>query len=226
MPDPILPDIFKCQVVMEGTSGLPEDVFINNWYFRSDDVQGVGYDPPGAIKRVLDSFYMTPSPAGIRIDNYLSKGIKRQLKYRVYDLGQAPPRTRDERLSGTMLSVSANSMPYEDALCLSFYAGLNRPRRRGRIYLGPLNVQALNPGPSTAYPTPDPQLLACIADRAAAVGRTTENVTWVMVTKGGMKPPVEPAGAKVITAGWVDNAWDHQRRRGLAATARTPFSAV
>jgi hypothetical protein len=67
---------------------------------------------------------------------------------------------------------------------------------------------------------PTPQLMDSIADRASNVARTTENVTWVMVTKGGFPIQKEPAGAKVITAGWVDDAYDTQRRRGLAPLTR------
>ncbi len=112
------------------------------------------------------------------------------------------------------------ALPHEVALCLSFFAGRNLPRSRGRIYVGPFAIIANSNG------RPTPQLRSSIADRASNVGRTTENVTWVMVTNGGTPVRKEPAGAKVITAGWVDDAFDTQRRRGAGPSTRTNWSAV
>jgi len=37
-------------------------------------------------------------------------------------------------------------------------------------------------------------------------------------------PPNLPAAYSPVQSGWVDNAWDTQRRRGLEATARTVFT--
>jgi hypothetical protein len=80
--------------------------------------------------------------------------------------------------------------------------------------------------PATSEAKVGAQTLAAIADRAAAVARTTENVTWVMVSGGGTVAPIDPPGAKVITAGWIDDAFDTQRRRGRDASSRTLWSGV
>ena len=226
MADPILPDIYKAQVVLAGKSGLPEDVYVNNWYFRNDDTISQAFPSVrGAIKRVLDSFYTVADSAGRKVSQYMSGYIStNSLKYRIYDLGQAPPRTRNEE-AGAPFTPSTSTLPLEVAMCLSFFAGTNQPRNRGRIYLGPLASSAVLTS-SGSLPVPTTGMLECIADRASAVGRTTENVTWVMVTRGGTKPPFDPPNAKVVTGGWVDSAWDTQRRRGVAATGRTLWSAV
>jgi hypothetical protein len=144
------------------------------------------------------------------------------MEYRIYDLGQAPPRERATLPAAWPGRVNVAGLPTEVAVCLSFYAGRNLPRSRGRIYIGPLNVASSTSGEGR----PTPQLIDSIADRASNVARTTENVTWVMVTKGGFPIQKEPAGAKVITAGWVDDAYDTQRRRGLAPLVRKPWSGT
>lgn len=225
MADPILPDIYRAQVVLPGKSGLPEDVFVNNWYFRNDVVLAPLGEVTGAIKRVLDSFYTGAAATGSRVSNFLSPYIGVGTVYHIYDLGQAPPRTRHREVASPLVGQPTSTLPTEVALCLSFYAGNNAPRRRGRIYIGPLGGNVLTTS-TGSLPVPAPGLLETIADRASNVGRTTENVTWVMVTRGGTKPPLEPPNARVITAGWVDSAWDTQRRRGLKATGRTVFSAT
>jgi hypothetical protein len=227
MADPQLPDIFKAQVVLKGSSGLPEDVFVNDWYFRNDEqgdpVTGTTR-PDGAIKRVLDSFYfgIPGAGGGGTIAGHLSPVVV-GAEYRIYDLGQAPPRERATLPAAFPGPVNAQGLPTEVAVCLSFFAGRNLPRSRGRIYIGPLNVAAST---TQGDGRPTPQLIGSIADRASNVARTTENVTWVMVTKGGFPVQKEPAGAKVITAGWVDNAYDTQRRRGLAPQTRLAWSGT
>jgi hypothetical protein len=224
MADPVLPDIYKCQAILRGASGLPEDVFINNWYFRNDGTLATQPEIHASIKKVLDSFYITPATGGPSLSSFFPLGIASPLLYRIYNLGEAPPRTRNQLESAPITASRAGPLPYEVALCLSFYAGQNVPRRRGRVFVGPFGTNALA-GSVGNLPIPSSTLMATLADRASAVGRTTENVTWVMVTRGGTVPPFEPANARVITNGWVDSGWDTQRRRGLAATGRTAFSA-
>ncbi len=225
MADPILADIYRTQVVLQGKSGLPEDVFVNNWYFRNDVILAPIGDVLGAITRVLDSFYTGAASTGSRVSNFLSPYLNTPVFYHTYDLGQAPPRTRHRTIGAPLVGQGTNPLPTEVALCCSFFAGTNAKRNRGRIYIGPLATNVVVTSTGT-LPVPAPGVLETIADRAANVGRTTENVTWVMVTRGGTKPPLDPPNAKVITAGWVDSAWDTQRRRGLKATGRTTFSAV
>lgn len=221
MADPILTDIFKTQVVFFGNSGLPEDVFVNNWYFRNDTPLVA---PDGAIKRVLDSFYTGTPATGGQVGSFISSNVASPFEYRIYDLGEPPPRTRRVQAAAPLPNRTFAPLPAEVALTMSFFAGRNLPRNRGRIYLGPFGVNAL--ANVNLRPNVQATLIAGIADRASNVGRTTENVTWVMVTRGGTKAPLDPPGAKVITAGWVDDGWDTVRRRGLAPTTRSPFSAT
>lgn len=132
MPDPILTDIFKAQVVFQGKSGLPEDVFINNWFFRNDPPPAtVDPSPFGPIKRVLDSFYTGAAANGSRVSNFLSAYVQPNFAYHIYDLGQTPPRTRNREVAAPLVGQPATTLPTEVAICLSFYAGSNAPGAGG-----------------------------------------------------------------------------------------------
>jgi hypothetical protein len=211
MADPILPDIYKVQVVFQGNSNLPEDQFVNNWYFRNDEIG----TPEGPIKAVLDAFYTGVTPAGQNVGNYISPHVNRAFLYKIYDLGLPPPRPPVVVPANVLAPQTGAGLPGEVAIVSSFFAGTNVPRKRGRHYIGPLSVVTSDAG---ASPRPSSGVLTAIADRAKNVAQTTQNVTWVQVS--------QVAGiASVVTAGWVDNAYDTQRRRGNAPSTRTSWAA-
>jgi hypothetical protein len=212
MADPILTDIFKVQVVFKDSSNLPENQFINNWYFRNDNL---AVFPSTPIINVLNAFYFQPAANGFVIKAQMASHVLTAAEYRIYDLGQAPPRTRNSFPVAGSSSSQGSGLPGEVAVCSSFYAGANVKRRRGRHYIGPLSAGATDGG---GAPRPSPELRAAIVDRAQNVAQTTENVTWVVVSQVGLM-------ANVVTAGWCDNAFDTQRRRGNQPSARIIWAA-
>jgi hypothetical protein len=207
MADPLLVDIFKVQAVFKDNSNLPENQFINNWYFRNDEI---AVAPFNAIKAVLDAFYFQPAANGFIIKAQMASHVLTAAEYRIYDLGQTPPRTRNTVVTAGSSSSQGSGLPGEVAVCSSFYAGANVKRRRGRHYIGPLGAGASDGGGS---PRPSPELRAAIIDRARNVANSTENVTWVVVSQVGVM-------ANEVTGGWCDNAFDTQRRRGNAPSGR------
>lgn len=135
--------------------------------------------------------------------------VTTQLTVKAYDAqGTVPvyPAAEAIRNQGTYAAASTNR---DIALCLSFYAGQNRPRQRGRIYV-PLAVKAISAGgarPSGGVQ----QLCADLVPIFTGLGGT--DVDWVVYSRLDDQP-------RSVTNWWVDNAWDTQRRRGLGATAR------
>jgi len=95
--------------------------------------------------------------------------------------------------------------PHEVALCLSYFADFNAPRRRGRMYIGPWGN--LNERPSEGQQI----TLRTLANGISALGGV--NVQWVQYS---------PTTGEFhnVTNWFVDNEWDTQRRRGLRATSR------
>ena len=216
MADPVLTESFKAQCVFQSQTGLPEDVFINSFYFRNDEI---GVSPNGAIKAALDAFYNAPAANGIALSTRLSKIVLPAWKILIYNLGQPPPRDRSE-LAGVALTrpTGVTAWPAELAVTASFFAGTNRPRNRGRVYLGPWNTSAATTGTADESAVAA-DLRAAIADRCKMLSTTSQNITWVVLSKADSM-------AKIVTAGWVDDAFDIQRRRGRKASTRTTWSDV
>lgn len=107
-------------------------------------------------------------------------------------------------------TVGTSGVPRELAVCLSFYADRNQPRRRGRIYT-PLCIyttgatQGARPiGTQRSRPA---ELVAIFA------GLGGVDVDWEVWS------PRDRAGHKV-TNWWVDDEWDVMRSRGLRSTTR------
>lgn len=104
-------------------------------------------------------------------------------------------------------------LPDEVAACLSYSAGsvsgIKNARRRGRIYLGPLNTDAMlsttsqSPRPTAAF-----QNSVMGAFSEFSTGVKSLGMSWVQYS---------PTGGLVtdVTQFWIDDAFDTQRRRGV-----------
>jgi hypothetical protein len=128
----------------------------------------------------------------------------------------------------------APNVPNEIALVLTYgtqeQSGTtaSRARRRGRIYLGPLNADAVTAQNNVAA-VPNSNFISAVYTAAARLGEysyslgdnggTEQEGQWVMFSRTG-------AAYGVVGGGWVDNAWDSQRRRGTEATARQTWTLL
>jgi hypothetical protein len=145
-------------------------------------------------------------------------------RIKLYSLADPKPRVplRDESL-GITGTHSAAGMPLEVALCLSFQApkvsGQEQRRRRGRVYLGPFTN--LSGDGSTGRP--DATAITAITTAAQTLldaSQASSSWKWAVIHDANGVAPV----AHVVENGWLDNAWDTQRRRGNAPGVRTTFS--
>lgn len=226
------PQYVRVQVVLEHTSGLPEDRVVNDWSFVCQEAEAFEAD----IASSLETFY---NSVGAYISSRFPRGNTGQMKAKFYDLSLAEPNPPFETLNldfSTAAPAGHTNLPPEVACCVSFHApivsGQNPKRRRGRIYLGPLNTPASD--------TNDEYVPATIADLfrdAAQVFLDDSDASliwqWAIFSPtnaggwylpGGSGPPNMGASVSPVSAGWVDNSWDTQRRRGVAPTARYDFS--
>jgi hypothetical protein len=182
-------------VRLRGLSGLPEDVYENVLFFE----QGLPDTLEGDCDQIAAAY-----------DALSFTGGWNQIEIRCYELGGGQPIFQK---TYAISSASTLTGPGEVAVCLSYAAnddpGLVGPRRRGRIYIGPIAynwVQDPRPGLTLR------QNLLAFGQALAAVG-TASNTTWVMYSRTDL------VTAKIESI-WVDDAWDTQRRRGLAPTVR------
>jgi hypothetical protein len=121
--------------------------------------------------------------------------------------GVTPSGPAIEVLTAAQAASALRVGPREVALCLSYFAGVNRPRSRGRIYTGPFRAQ--NDG---EYATET--LLGEVLNFGSALWNANGGSgTWSVYS-----PTVQAFAA--ITNLWCDNAWDTVRSRGLPSTNR------
>lgn len=190
-------------------SGLLEDAATNTLYFEAPLVDQAA--ELTGITTALTSFYQA-------VDVYLSARCNNPVTVRYYDLSQAQPRVPLREDTMTLTFGTGDPLPQEVALCLSFQgaksSGVNQARRRGRIYLGPLDRTAA--GSTVNADRPHATALSTIATAATALATAAfgNGTPWVVYS------PSNNASTSV-TDGWLDNAFDTQRRRGLAPTSRT-----
>jgi len=190
-------NIFQVQAVHR--SGIPRDNSINVLYYEvnlPDTVVGT-MDEIAAAYFDLAPWFQTSYSL---------------LRIKSYDAGGGPPtNTKTYAFQGT-----GGLCPNEVALCLSYSATdgvTGAPRFRGRIYL-PLT------GTDERPTSPHQLQLLDFGERLASVG-FAGNTTWMMRSALGTGTPAAPAPVyRKIESISVDNAWDTQRRRGMAPTVR------
>lgn len=221
MADPIIPNGIRAQLILQGNSGLPEDRFVTTWAF----LRGTGLDyqtaAPG-VAQVLHAFMTSTQTNGSKLDSFLSPAVDKtagKLVIKTYDLGEDPPREPITFLEDFASPSSANGLPAEVAVCGSFVSFRNLKRNRGRIYFGPLSTGALTSEAPLYRVRPSNTIITTLAQalEQLQIASFTQGLTWCVLSQAD-------AELKPITEGWVDDAFDTQRRRGEDAVGRTTWS--
>ncbi len=192
---------YRCQMTRENANTNPSDVISNTFYLDKTSIPGQGgADELALATDAVNLWKANTTP----INDYPTYRCK------IYDMADAKPRPVIAEYSSSTVGGS-DSGPQEVALCLSFYAGRNIPRRRGRLYIGPFFAGEMAGRPSL---TQQNRLIA-IGNGLAALGGV--DVAWVIYS------PTDNT-YRAVTNTWVDNAWDTQRSRGIAPTGRVTAS--
>ena len=218
---------FDIQFILHGVSNMPEDRYVTTWHFISSDA-GVGI--------VWEDTFQA---AALRVHQFFQgcQGLLSTLAIGTgfqiptvlgYNPDDAKPRPRHVKLP--LGEVSGGSglqgLPNEVAACVSFYDN-NVAGQRGRIYFGPLASSAMNqtvPG--------DAQLAVAARNTLSTQAgllrdKNTNAARWAVKSvsrKDGSITADDPV-YRTVKSGWVDNAFDTQRRRGVKPTERHVFPA-
>lgn len=216
--------VYRAQMEFAHDSGLPRDRVTNVFHFATTQVAGIDFPN---IRDMLVEFYDDPAGGASSIFDFVSEQLTRDYELNVYHLTDPLPRVPVASFTGVLTSASAaQALPSEVAFVTSWAAapisGVPPARLRGRTYLGPLNIGALAAAdgtPAAAFIT----TVVAASDRLASAADAS--VTWDMVVYSTTLPggPGDGARANKVVSGWVDNAFDTQRRRGEGATARTTW---
>lgn len=213
----------RCQVTLPNEDTIPSDAAMNTWHFGTNEV-----DPADALAEIatrLEAFYtLALADASPCLTGFI-EGL-------FYNLAEAPPRVPIGDFNVSFITPTGQPLPNECAIVLSYRAnpvsGIPAARLRGRIYLGPFNTTAVANSTGGAVVDSGTQLGVTTAAEALAAANDS-TATWVIFspTTAGAPPWTQPeleAASHEVTGGFVDNAWDTQRRRGIASTVRVPWS--
>lgn len=212
-----------CVVTLNSTTGLAKDRVQNTFsFFGTDSRTSIS----AAMGAGLVSFYNSAHlPGTTALCGFISGDISRSASFHTmkwYDYADPHPRAPFSVSTWSLgaLVGSGVNLPKEVATCLSYQAdyasGISPARQRGRVYIGPLNTNVIT-GTSTSNPTLDTSYQAALRGAGAYLaGLATAGSKW------GVRSRVLGIQSQV-TKGWVDNAFDSQRRRGLAPTSRTTW---
>lgn len=187
-------------VALQGASNLPKDRFVNVLHFEGDDFT------TGLMDELWSKYqaFITAAVSGLTAGGHVIS---------CYRPGPNPTGPYAQKTYTSAAGGTGGSGPTELALCLS-YATVDNPdqavpRRRGRIYLGPFQAAYSNAA------RPVPTLRDAVLDLGEGIAQvgTASNITWSMYSK-------TDASYHKIESIWCDDAWDIQRRRGLAPSLR------
>jgi hypothetical protein len=204
----------RAQVILHTVDAVAENFVTNSWCIETTDVPG-----PSEFLNLTTCFKDFYDD----LNGILAVPIAQnahEIKY--YDLEWVTPPNYPLAVNTFNLTTapSAATLPSEVAICLSFQGekvpGFPQARRRGRVYIGPVS-QTLN---SAGRPTSP--LLSQLASSVQTLCSNLKAAPEPAVLS--VWSPTDGSGVN-IADGWIDNAWDTQRRRGLTRTSRTTWDA-
>lgn len=204
----------RAQVIFQGGTALPQDRFVNTWHFA--DLSEPDLPTKAAVAHTALTDFYNNATTGAALSSYMSHFVQTAVQVRYYDLSQPEPRVPYTLTFNRVASVAGVDLPEEVAVVLSL-AGTPpiTPRRRGRLYMGPLNVAASDGATTTTPSAVSPAYRTKLAQRAAAM--SINGTAWSIYS-----PTTDQM--VLVDSGFIDNAFDTQRRRGPKATTRTTWT--
>lgn len=208
------------QVAFAGSSGLPKDVYVNTYHADL----GTGEPTEAQCEDVADEIeasYLDTDGADRNILSWLSEEVNTTIRIKAYLMSDPVPRAPllDKVYSIAGGTTGNGRLAAEVALCLSFQgdtiSGSPQARRRGRVFVGPLRPTANDSAtgrPATGFR----DTMQHFGNEL--YGRINALAGWTWGVWSGADADFVP-----ITNGWIDNAFDTQRRRGLAPVSRVIF---
>jgi|ERR1044071_5301509 hypothetical protein len=208
-------------------SGLPEDVAVWDVAFAGES--GAALEDLSTHLVNFVNVYGTTEPLAFYLSDYVDRSSL-AAKVDIYEIpaveGPLGSPINTEQFTVGPRAVGGAELPTEVAACTSFHAELSgipeesgdtrpRARRRGRVYVGPLNTFAIsNVPPVMLNGTFITDLIAATKGLADGAGADLWAMSVFSRTDWLLRP---------VIGGYVDNAVDIQRRRGVEATSRTTW---
>lgn len=202
------------QITLPSTTGLAKDAVVNSWWVLGG---AKGDGPANALLVAFQGFYSTVGP-------WINGSVSRAQLTNFKVTSETDPKPRLPWAEADAISLPAPNgaqLPREVAICTSFrgeyLSGTVNARRRGRVYIGPLTDDSM-----TAQATPGETFKSAIVTATRELAEELQEYAGGAYALGVYSRVND--GISQVVAGWVDNEFDTQRRRGLAATSRNVWS--
>lgn len=193
--------------------------------------QGVGTDPNHAAfvaltDRIADFYNLNVTETGFHVEHFLSQRITRDLNgafVNFYKLPAAPgdsgPPVDQTVFTLRNIGIGAAALPEQLCVACSIHgdlagiaerAGTTRPkaRRRGRFFLGPLNIRTLGSTTAEGHREVDTNFVVTLSHACSRLVGDPITTPFALVVFSR----TDWAG-HAVTGGWVDDHFDVQRRR-------------
>lgn len=211
--------VLRAQIRWESTRDAEDDM-MNVFHF-----QGQANEPDNAADMIED-FFTVPAGTDAVTDVMSGQSLTGDYEIKVYDLAEPKPRAPIYVRDGSVELAQSDALPPEIACCLSYRSeytsGVNPQRRRGRLYIGGLQVTDVLHS-SGMLATGVMTTLVLQAEEMLAASQASVNLDWVVFSPSSVVGGDPETGAFPVIGGWVDNAPDVQRRRGVDPAARMSF---
>jgi hypothetical protein len=189
--------ILRAQCSFGADTAFPRDRLTITPHFKVTELPAAGHDNQGLANDLCTA-----------LSTWL--GNNREVTVKMYDAQHAkpnPPLAIKVKQPGLCPTSNNNR---EVALCLSFYADTNVPRRRGRLYIPAIFIagSTMPVRPTAAHRDSVSEFVGIFASLGGL------DVDWVVWSRADH-------AAHTVTNWWCDDEWDTQRRRGLRPTTRT-----
>lgn len=231
--------VLKAVVELAHVNALPADSAMNEFIYLSTETPPYDNAITEIAAQLLDFYNAPHGPAAETVAMFISSSMSRVVgvcKIHYYDittvLSGAPAGSPFHTHSWTLGGIKAGGtdLPAEVAVAVSYhsdYEGLPergpnktrpRQRRRGRVFIGPLNSWAVG-NTIAGRVTNNQSFRETLAGAAATMMTDTATVVnWAQWSRVN-------ARVSEIIGGHIDDAFDTQRRRGEDPDLRTIFGS-
>lgn len=240
--------LYRCQVELLHQTGIPRHNVTNTFWMETPPGAATAAQAEAVAEVVRDFYVVGPNPVMDVISPVIATVGPHKVKVAPIvkstgddERGPGLPPLWTENFDFVGRAATTAGTPSEVALCLSYknVSGGTVPpaRKRGRIFVGPLEAVHVGVRAGLAVPVPTAALINLLIAAGQRLRDNTAPViaSWVVYSRpyagrdeivrpGRPTLPAIPARAGAtfpVTQVSVDDAFDTQRRRGEAPVSRT-----
>lgn len=208
----------SAQVILRTADNIPENYCTNTFYFNLDEDSSVGIDRAFLTNEINTALLALYDDVRGLLGGLMQTGHR--IKY--VDIDEPRPQfPYQEEVWDFVTGIASDVLPHEVCVVSSFEAdqvsGVNQASRRGRVFMGPMNAasKATDGRLDDAFRTAMAQAFNDFSDKQDTAG--VSGWTWVVYSR-------KLDTMAQVKMGHVDNAFDTQRKRGVASTVRSVWS--